>query len=63
MARHQWSPPYRKPYRTERVCLRCGMVRVTRHEPGQIPWPEYEWKGRRVDSGGRTPKCEARHEQ
>lgn len=55
--RHSWSPPYRTQYRTERVCMNCGMVKVTRHEPGALPWQEFIHKGRRVESGGGTPEC------
>lgn len=58
--RHEWSPPYRTQYRTERVCLKCGMVKITRHEPGALPWQVFEWKGRRIGAAGRTPECEAR---
>lgn len=55
--RHSWGPPYRQQYRTERVCLNCGLVKVTRHEPGALPWVEFLYKGRRAECGGRTPEC------
>jgi hypothetical protein len=55
--RHLWSPAYRKPLRTDRVCFKCEIVRVTRHEPGVLPWVEFEVKGVRVDTKGRTPEC------
>lgn len=58
--RHSWSVPYRKSDRTERVCLNCGMVKVTRHEPDVLPWQEFHHKGRRVDNGRGTPECGAR---
>lgn len=59
--RHLWGPPYRKIDRTKRVCLNCGMVKITRHEPGVLPWIEFHHKGRRVESGGKTPECGARN--
>lgn len=60
--RHTWSDPYRTEYATERACWTCGLVRVTRHEPGVRPWVEFRRGGRggvRADDGsGRTPPCE-----
>lgn len=73
--RHRWSVPDRpSELRTERVCARCGMRKITRHDggPAAIPWTEfYRMEG--VEPGqmvgayhptwslvdtGRTPKCE-----
>lgn len=57
--RHRWGDPSRDVYRTERVCQRCGLVKVTRHEPAQLPWIEFERNGRLVGyAGGRTPPCD-----
>ena len=56
--RHRWGQPRRDAHRTERVCERCGLVKVTRHEPALLPWIEFERDGRRVGYGSRTPPCE-----
>ena len=56
---HKWSGPKRTVHRTERTCLRCGLVKVTRHEPDVLPWVEYERSGIVVRDGNRTPRCEA----
>lgn len=57
-ARHQWSPARRTSHRTERVCLKCGLVKVTRHEPDALPWQEFERRGRILRGVQGTPKCE-----
>jgi len=57
--RHRWGDPARYPLKTERVCLRCGLIRVTRHDAGPtaVPWVEF-WNGDgRVETPA-TPKCE-----
>jgi hypothetical protein len=61
--RHRWGDPSRPSnLRTTRVCTRCGLVRVTRHDGGlgAIPWTEfYEPSGLLVEvASGRTPACE-----
>lgn len=56
--RHQWSPPRRTEYRTERVCLKCGLVKVTRHEPGARPWQEFERRRELLRGASKTPECE-----
>lgn len=62
-ARHKWSEPSRpSALRTERICLRCGMIRVTRHDGGaqSLPWTEYYDGDERLDAGpgGKaTPPC------
>jgi hypothetical protein len=59
VSRHTWGSPFREPYRTERHCQQCGVVKVTRHEPGQLPWLEFERDGlRMVTMAGRVPPCE-----
>ena len=64
MSRHSWNAPSRpSELRTERVCIRCRIVRVTRHDrgPSAIPWVEYYEPGGPLVDGGvlwRTPACE-----
>jgi hypothetical protein len=57
--RHRWGEPIRFERKTERACIHCGIVKVTRHEPGAgFPWVEY-WRGlERILLNG-TPPCEA----
>lgn len=55
--RHKWGEPSRDTYRTERKCQHCDLVKVTRHEPGELPWIEFEFDGQKVDWGGKTPPC------
>lgn len=58
--RHAWSDPFREFYATRRTCWNCGLMKVTRHEPGILPWVEY-WRDDarvRMDENGRkTPPC------
>ena len=65
MPRHSWSPASRpSELRTERVCVKCGTLRVTRHDALGMtyPWTEYFGAdGLLIEVGpgsGRTPKCE-----
>ena len=54
--RHRWGAPERHLHKTERVCGRCGLVRVTRHDAGAgaIPWVEFWTRdGERINL---TPK-------
>lgn len=40
----RWGDPDRREHETVRVCLKCGMTKVTRHEwDGRCPihWSEY----------------------
>lgn len=53
--RHRWTLQSRETHRTERVCSRCGMLKVTRHD-GPMPWTEF-WFGGAMDDGARTPIC------
>jgi hypothetical protein len=55
--RHQWGEPARFVYKTERVCLRCGLCKVTRHEPAST-WIEW-WRGVDRIQTERTPACVA----
>lgn len=46
--RHKWSPAWRpSDHKTERTCVRCGLIKVTRHEfagaPGERHWTEW-WR-------------------
>lgn len=64
--RHSWSDPYREAYATKRRCWTCGLMKVTRHEPGLFPWVEYWRDGVRVrvdEQGRRTPPCTAQRLQ
>lgn len=59
--RHSWSDPYREAYATKRTCWNCGLMKITRHEPGIFPWVEYWREGERVrmdEYGQKTPPCE-----
>lgn len=58
--RHSWSDPYREFYATKRHCWSCGLMKVTRHEPGILPWVEYWHDGVRIrmdEEGRRVPPC------
>ena len=55
--RHQWSAACRTAYRTTRECHRCGLVKVTRHEPGERAWQEFERDGMVLRGMAGTPKC------
>lgn len=55
--RHSWGEPVRFPYKTERTCNRCGLIKVTRHEPGEQPWLEF-YRGLDKLKVERTPACE-----
>jgi hypothetical protein len=58
--RHQWGKPQRYLHKTERVCIKCGLVKVTRHEaegPRDLHWMEY-WRGLDQIKSHTTPACE-----
>lgn len=55
--RHRWADPVRFPYKTERTCMICGIVKVTRHEPDKYPWNEFYRGVDRIECE-RTPECE-----
>lgn len=58
--KHRWGDPIRPDLNnTLRTCSKCGLVRVTRHEPDNDPrhWIEFEREGHRVEAT-RTPVCE-----
>lgn len=57
---HRWGDPDRPDLNnTLRACGKCGLVRVTRHEPENHPqhWVEFHRDGKRVDVDGITPVC------
>lgn len=54
--RHSWSEPDRiSEHKTERLCSKCGLVKVTRHESGEH-WTEF-YKGWVKHPDDRTPPC------
>jgi len=57
---HRWGDRYADdPHNTFRTCVKCALVKVTRHEPGNFPehWTEYERDGARFQSAT-VPPCE-----
>ena len=56
MTRHSWSDPNRiSEHKTESICTKCGLVKVTRHESGEH-WIEF-WNGWVKHPDDRTPPC------
>lgn len=55
-SRHRWGEAVRFAYKTERECVHCRIVKVTRHEPGVWPWAEFWRDGVRMACTG-TPQC------
>ncbi len=58
---HRWNAPVRPDLNsTFRSCLKCGLIKVTRHEPDNTPrhWIEFERDGHKV-TADKTPVCEA----
>jgi hypothetical protein len=62
--RHAWPrEPVRFVNKSERQCCRCGLVKVTRHEPAARPphWTVFWMNGARLDDGSTptppTPPC------
>jgi hypothetical protein len=53
--RHSWGLPHRFEHKTERQCLNCRIVKVTRHEA--ICWTEY-WRDLDRIECDRAPACE-----
>lgn len=65
--RHSWGPPTRipsalaPPRKTERACVKCGVVKVTWHEIGERGWEAYRtefYRGLDQIEGTSTPVCE-----
>jgi hypothetical protein len=60
LRRHRWGEPVRFPFKTERECLACGIVKVTRHEsegPRDFHWQEF-WRDGDQLPADKTPACE-----
>jgi hypothetical protein len=53
--RHRWGPPDRRLHETVRTCLKCGLVKLSRHE-GNLHWIEWYRVEERVELM-RTPAC------
>jgi hypothetical protein len=61
--RHKWAKPMRFQFKTERSCIRCELVRVTRHDnPSGLPWIEW-WRDLEQIHHAATPPCDARLER
>lgn len=67
MMRHSWGNPTRIPHgaalprKTERECLRCGLVKVTWHEIDERGFERYRtefYRGLDQIEGTSTPVCE-----
>lgn len=56
--RHQWGEAMRYEHSTTRMCLRCGLVKVTRHEPNVRPWVEFVRDCEPLGGSEGTPACE-----
>ena len=59
--KHRWNDPIRPDMNnTYRSCSKCGLIKITRHEPDNRPphWIEFEIEGRKI-SADKTPVCEA----
>ncbi len=55
--RHRWAEPDRSNvYKTERTCIHCGLVKVTRKEPREH-WIEFWRNGERIEADA-TPPCD-----
>lgn len=58
--RHAWDEPVRPDMNnTFRTCRKCGIVKITRHEPDNNPrhWIEFERDGAKI-AGATTPTCD-----
>jgi hypothetical protein len=58
--RHSWGFPHRFEHKTERQCLNCRIVKVTRHEPDgtrEKYWTEFYRGLDKIECAG-TPACE-----
>ena len=59
--RHSWGDPARFQHKTERQCVKCGIVKVMRHEVDEYRlthWTEF-WRGLDEIKSDGTPVCEA----
>lgn len=58
--KHRWDKPIRPDLNTtRRACLKCPLIRITRHEDDNTPrhWIEWEREGRKIEAT-KTPVCE-----
>jgi hypothetical protein len=53
--RHSWGDPVYFIHKTERECRKCGLVRVTKHEPSRC-WTEF-WNGLDKIESRNMPAC------
>jgi hypothetical protein len=56
MSRHKWTEIGRDEHRTTRRCDRCGLFKVSRHEPPRH-WQEF-WRATDHLDCEATPPCE-----
>lgn len=65
-SRHRWAQKVEfPPYKSERQCIRCEMVLVSRHESEggrPVHWKEFYRDEERVHHDA-TPPCDARLER
>lgn len=61
--RHKWGEKVRfGNYKSEAQCLRCELVKVSRHESEggrEVHWKEY-WRDEELISRDEMPVCDAR---
>lgn len=55
---HNWGDPVRFQHKTERQCVKCGLIKVTHHQAGVRCWTTF-WRGLDEIKGDGTPVCEA----
>jgi hypothetical protein len=58
--KHEWGDPERLgeyAERTERICVLCGLVKITIHPPRGLPWREWRTRAGRTWQGVATPPC------
>lgn len=59
-ARHKWGGPNRTEHKSERVCIICGLIKVSHHQ-GDSHWIDF-WRSGLIGppdliSSDRTPPC------
>lgn len=59
--RHSWGEPIRFEHKSERVCVHCGLIKVSHHE-GDSHWIDF-WRNGLLGTPDliatdRTPACE-----
>lgn len=56
--KHRWGEPVQFPYKTERACIHCPIVKVTHHQnqgAQDYYWNEYWRDGEKIT--GSRPAC------